>query len=283
MKNTVVIIAIMMIASVASAQVRNTTLYSGDLTTEKYNEKLSILDAEILKLETKKATELASLEKEYKAEMPKAPKTKPVKKVKVEEKEKEYNLIDDLNSTEEETEEVISEVTTAGDQINEIKANYDADYKAKKEAIVAKYDGLIEKLNEQKLVVTEAMINSEGNYIASTTSAENAAYLYTSIKCADNMGAAGTSSVSLGDPNVQTRMLYIHNESNLTVEILSAPFAGIVLTPGQKSSVPFSVSTGNYALSYNEYRPNSSLVLNRTMNIAIPVTGSGTDINILNR
>jgi len=249
-----------------------TSVYAGDLTTEEFQEKLSVIDAEISKYETKKTNELELLQKSYKDNMPSAPKHQ--KTVKASKNKKSgYSLIEDINPTTEAIDTVkpitIEKVSEDNDNYAEVKAAYDAKYEASKNAIISKYDALISRYEDQRLKLTDALVNSKGNFVASTTSASNAAQLYTSIKYADNFG---NSSVTTGNSVNQQGvvMLFIHNTSKYcTVTITSAPFAGITLTPGQKSIAALPVSIGVYSLAYNEYRNGTALVRPRTMNIAV--------------
>jgi len=261
-----------------------TSVYAGDLSTEKFVEKLSVIDAEISKYETKKATELESLQKSYEDNMPQAPKhQKKDKTVKASKNQKDgYNLVEDINPSVEAT-NTVKAITTeevSEDNYAEVKAAYDAKYEASKDAISSKYDALISKYEEQRLKLTDEMVNSKGNFVASTTSAEKAAQLYTSIKYADNLG----NSVNTGSFNQQgVIMMYVHNNSKYcTVTITSAPFNGITLVPGQKSTVCLPVPVGVYSLAYNEYRNGTSIVRPRTMNIPIAL-GGGSDLNIFDR
>lgn len=262
-----------------------TSVYAGDLTTEKYQEKINVIDAEIAKLEAKRAAELETLTDEYKDNMPKAPKSSKKTKTVTVENPKGKKTLAELYA-EDDTTTVTKTVTTTEDPANdyaETKAAYDADYKASKEAINAKYDALIDKLNEQRLAVTEAMVNSNGNYVASTTSASGAANLYTSIKYADNIGKTNTSgTVTSTQPGQTIVMLYAYNSSQSTVVITSAPFnangSGLTLAPGEKSVIKYAISTGIYSLTYTEYRSNSGVTRSVSKNIPISANGGNAVI-----
>ena len=261
-----------------------TSVYAGDLTTEKFQEKLSIIDAEISKMETKRTAELELLQKSYEDNMPQAPKhQKKDKTVKASKNQKSgYSLIEDINPSTEaiDTVKPIAIEKVSEDNYTEVKAAYDAKYEASKNAIIAKYDALISKYEDQRLKLTDEMVNSKGNFVASTTSAEKAAQLYTSIKYADNLGN-NSANGSLNQQGVV--VMYVHNNSKYcTVTITSAPFNGITLTPGQKSTVCLPVPIGVYSLAYNEYRNGTSIVRPRTMNIPIAL-GGGSDLNIFDR
>lgn len=259
-----------------------TSVYAGDLTTEKYQEKLNVIDAEIAKLEAKRSAELETLTDEYKDNMPKAPKSSKKTKTTTTENPKGKKTLADLYA-EDDTVAVTKIVTTtenpADDYVN-IKAAYDADYKSAKDDINAKYDALIEKLNDQKLAVTEAMVNSNGNYVASTTSASGAANLYTSIKYADNIGKTNVSGTGTStQPGQTVVMLYAYNSSKSTVVITSAPFNGLTLTPGEKSVLTYAITTGIYSLAYTEYRTTSNIT--RSVNKNIPITANGGNAVII--
>jgi|GEM_PF-2325029 len=299
MKNIFVILALVVLSqNFVSAQgnaggtlIPTTSVYSGDLTTEKFQEKINIIDAEIEKLEVKRASELEKLEKSYQANMPKAPKNSNKSKTTVVNNTKKevnkYSLADLYSSESDTTKVVASNITaneTKTDDFTQIKADYDSKFEASKDAINTKYDTLIAKFDAQKLTITEMMVNSKGNYIASTTSANKAGNLYATIKYADNLnsGTVTTTNGNVANPNGgQVVMLYVHNElTSCTVTITSAPFTGITLSPGQKSTVALPVSCGVYALAYTEYRNGTSIVRNRTMNIGIPADTKFTDLNI---
>jgi len=290
MKKIKILSAIIILACISnfvSAQgaggtfIPTTSVYAGDLTTEKFMEKLSVIDAEISKMETKKSTELELLQKSYEDNMPQAPKRE--KKDKTSKSKKGgYSLVDDINPSAEVTDTVITEkISENSDNYAEVKAAYDAKYEASKNAISAKYDALISKYEDQRLKLTDAMVNSKGNFVASTTSANNAAQLYTSIKYADNLGNSSTATGSaINQPGVV--MLYVQNKSeHCTITITSAPFAGITLTPGQKSTVCLPVPVGIYSLAYNEYRNGTNIVRPRTMNL--PIDFKSKCLSIINR
>lgn len=259
-----------------------TSVYAGDLTTARYQEKLDVIDAEIAKLEAKKLAELETLEDSYKANMPKAPKKE--KTAKIETPKKGKKSLSDLIAEDDTvvTKTVVTENSTSN--YSEVKANYDAKYEASKEVISAKYDVLIEKLNEQKLAITEAMVNSKGNYVASTTSASGAANLYTAIKYADNIGNTANNGTGTTLANGQTIvMLYAYNASKAnTITITSAPFNGITLTPGQKSVITYAIPTGIYSLTYTEYHNATNITKTVNKNIPIAVNG-GNSINIFDK
>lgn len=286
MKNIVIILVIMTSAiNFAAAQgaggtfIPTTSVYSGDLTTQKFQEKLSVIDAEISKAENKKAAELEKLEESFKANMPKAPKQK--KEAAKAPEKKKYSYLEDINNSSDSVAKPVEKVV-ANNNFPEVMANYESKFEASKNAIAARYDALIEKLEAQKLAVLDAMANSKGNFVASTTSANNAANLYTAIKFADNMGNSGVNNNINNPGNGREVMRYIVNRStNCSVTITSAPFNGITLNPGERSLIPYPIPVGVYSLAYNEYRNGTNLVVHRTMNIA--VNANGGNLFIANR
>ncbi|MFA4942200.1 MAG: hypothetical protein WC564_01005 [Patescibacteria group bacterium] len=219
-----------------SAQ-RVTSIYSGDLNAEKFQEKINIIDSEISKLEIKKTAELKEVRRNERRNRGGA-----------------YKL-----------------------------SAYDtAITVSPREAVCMKYDTLISALNRQKLELTDAMVNSKGNYIASTTSAEKAAVLYPAIKYAENIGNVTSNNSNTG--NSQTVMLYIQNKSRYyAVTITSAPFAGITLAPGEKSKISYPVNVGIYSLTYTEYQVGTNRVKPITVNIAVAANTTATTMNIVDR
>lgn len=241
-----IIIAIAIISSVvttnsARAQysddpVRNkTTIYLGDKNTEKYQAEIDLLDEQIKNYEKQKKSELKALEKKSK---------------KVPKEDNSNDLSSLLDTTDE-------NVSTSG---------------LPEEKISIKYDIIIKKLTDQKLEITEKMVNSNGNYLASNTSSlREASYLYLTDK---GKNINNNNTLTTTPNNNGTMLMYVYNASkNKTIKILNGPFAGVTLTPGQKSQMA-PVTVGLFEIEYNEYLTGSNYVKNVKSSFPIDINGA---------
>jgi hypothetical protein len=212
-----------------------TTMYLGDKNTEKYQAEIDLLDKQIKNYEKQKKSELKALEKKSK---------------KVPKEDNSNDLSSLLDTTDE-------NVSTSG---------------LPEEKISIKYDIIIKKLTDQKLEITEKMVNSNGNYLASNTSSlREASYLYLTDK-GKNINNSNTLTTTPN--NNGTMSMYVYNASkNKTIKILNGPFAGVTLTPGQKSQMA-PVTVGLFEIEYNEYLTGSNYVKNVKANFPIDINGA---------
>jgi hypothetical protein len=287
---TVLAVAITFVANAQSnaggTLIPTTSVYVGNKTLADYQKELSVLDAEVTKLEAKRDAELDALAEAYKDNMPvkgKPSKLK-VKKSKGKLSDYEASLLKFADSTT--TNKPTVTTTTTTDAYTLEKANYDAAYEAAKSKINAKYEALIAKIEANREIVLANMVGSSDiNYVASTTSADKAGNLYIKVKAADNLGNTGSSTVSTGSNGSDVNngggvvMLVIHNTSNYTITVNSAPFTGTTLAPGQVSVVPQAVNVGLYPLVYTKYYNNSSPSITKYIGIT---QDGGAHINIPN-
>ncbi len=282
---TVLAVAITFVANAQSnaggTLIPTTSVYVGDKTLADYQNELNVLDAEIAKLEAKRDAELESLAEAYKDNLPVKGKESKlrVKKSKGNLSTYEASLLKLTDST-----SAINPATNNSDAYTTEKANYDAAYEAAKGKINAKYDALIAKIEANREIVLSNMVNSSSvNYVASTTSADKAGNLYIKVKAGDNLGNTGTGTVSTGNTGSDINngggvaMLVIHNTSNYTITVNSAPFTGTTLAPGQVSVVPQPVAVGLYTLVYTKYYNNSSPSITKYIGIT---QDGGAHINI---
>lgn len=284
---TVLAVAITFVANAQSnaggTLIPTTSVYVGDKTLTDYQNELSVLDAEIAKLEAKRDAELESLAEAYKDNLPVKGKESKlrVKKSKGNLSTYEASLLKLTDST-----SAITPATNNSDAYTTEKANYDAAYEAAKGKINAKYDALIAKIEANREIVLSNMVNSSSvNYVASTTSADKAGNLYIKVKAGDNLGNTGTGTNGSGVTGTGNdvnngggvAMLMIHNESKYTITVNSAPFTGTTLAPGQVSVVPQPVAVGLYTLVYTKYYNNSSPSITKYIGIT---QNGGTHINI---
>lgn len=122
-------------------------------------------------------------------------------------------------------------------------------------------DTKIIKDENGKVVSSEHTRHIEGRYHNDPETAQSWAE-------ADNMARTGKEEVGLQGQNRRFLEIY-NNTSKYIVEILSEPFAGTTLTPGEKTKIRKPFSIGLYKLVYNECRVGSQFCTERKVNIAI--------------
>lgn len=250
-----------------SSRIKNTQVYVGDPNTTEIQKKIDLIDAEILKLENKKESELKSLEKSFKASQPKK-KDKKKKDAPKEIKKNKYSLADQINSSDNsETDVVVSTTNTVVEVPN--TNNPASDYEASKQAIIAKYDGLIEGYNQNKKTLMDLMVTSKGNYIAANTNPHGASILWNTVN-----GNNPTTTSNNTNNEVQTTVLCLRNLSeNWSIEITEGEFKGVKLWARKGSLIASSfyspVPIGNYTIKYIAYKNGGDKGVNCQKNVSI--------------
>ncbi|PIT94528.1 hypothetical protein COT98_03375 [Candidatus Falkowbacteria bacterium CG10_big_fil_rev_8_21_14_0_10_39_9] len=252
----------------SSSRIKNTQVYVGDPNTTEIQKKIDLIDAEILKLENKKEAELKSLEKSFKASQTKK-KDKENKKAPKEVKKNKYSLVDQINSSNNSETDV--SVTPTTNTVVEVPSPA-SDYEASKQAIVAKYNGLIDRYNQDKKNLIELMVNSKGNYIAANTNPYGATMIWANVNGGNNNNSTTTNNNI--NSSVQTTVLCLRNLSeNWSIEITEGEFKGAKLWARKGALIASSfycpVPIGNYTIKYIAYKNGGDKGINFQKNVSI--------------